>query len=43
VIGHNEAEDRRNYFVTPTGITVVTRDYSLYESPVSSDFLQQQE
>ena len=43
VIGHDQAEDRRNYFVTPSGITVVTRDYSLYESPVSSDFLLQQQ
>ena len=29
-----------NYFVTPSGLTVVTRDYSLYENPVSADFLQ---
>ncbi|HEY0760671.1 MAG TPA: glucose-1-phosphate adenylyltransferase [Acidisarcina sp.] len=41
-IGHDPVEDRRNYFVTPSGLTVVTRDYSLYESPVSSDFLQQE-
>jgi glucose-1-phosphate adenylyltransferase len=40
-IGYDQAEDRRNYFVTPSGLTVVTRDYSLYENPVSSDFLQQ--
>jgi glucose-1-phosphate adenylyltransferase len=40
VIGYNPAEDRRNYFVTPSGLTVVTRDYSLYENPVSPDFMQ---
>jgi glucose-1-phosphate adenylyltransferase len=40
VIGYDQNEDRRNYFVTSTGLTVVTRDYSLYESPVSTDFLQ---
>ncbi len=41
VIGYDTDEDRKNYFVTPSGITVVTRDYSLYENPVSSDFMQQ--
>jgi glucose-1-phosphate adenylyltransferase len=41
VIGYDANEDRRNYFVTPSGITVVTRDYSLYENPVAPDFLQQ--
>ncbi len=35
VIGYDREEDRRNYFVTQTGLTVVTRDYSLYENPVS--------
>jgi glucose-1-phosphate adenylyltransferase len=40
VIGYNPAEDRKNYFVTPSGLTVVTRDYSLYENPVSPDFMQ---
>ncbi|QNI32273.1 glucose-1-phosphate adenylyltransferase [Alloacidobacterium dinghuense] len=40
VIGYDQNEDRRNYFVTPSGLTVVTRDYSLYENPVSADFLQ---
>jgi len=39
VIGYDPVEDRRNYFVTPSGLTVVTRDYSLYENPVASDFL----
>ena len=41
VIGYDENEDRKNYFVTPSGLTVVTRDYSLYENPVSADFLQE--
>jgi glucose-1-phosphate adenylyltransferase len=40
VIGYDQNEDRRNYFVTASGLTVVTRDYSLYESPVAADFLQ---
>jgi glucose-1-phosphate adenylyltransferase len=40
VIGYDQNEDRRNYFVTPSGLTVVTRDYSLYENPVAADFLQ---
>jgi glucose-1-phosphate adenylyltransferase len=40
VIGYNAEEDRKNYFVTPSGITVVTRDYSLYENPVSPEFMQ---
>ena len=38
VIGYDMEEDRRNYFVTETGITVVTRDYSLFESPVAVDY-----
>ncbi len=40
VIGYDQNEDRRHYFVTPSGLTVVTRDYSLYENPVAADFLQ---
>ena len=40
VIGYDPAEDRKNYFVTPSGLTVVTRDYSLYENPVSPEFMQ---
>jgi glucose-1-phosphate adenylyltransferase len=40
VIGYDPVEDRRNYFVTPSGLTIVTRDYSLYENPVSLDFMQ---
>jgi len=26
------------YFLTDSGITVVTRDYSLFESPVTVDY-----
>ncbi|MGB7191372.1 MAG: glucose-1-phosphate adenylyltransferase [Acidobacteriaceae bacterium] len=39
VIGYDQSEDKKNYFVTPSGLTVVTRDYSLYENPVAPDFL----
>lgn len=39
VIGYDQNEDKKNYFVTPGGLTVVTRDYSLYENPVAPDFL----
>ena len=39
VIGYDQNEDRRHYHVTPSGITVVTRDGSLYESPVEPGFL----
>jgi glucose-1-phosphate adenylyltransferase len=39
VIGYDQNEDKKNYFVTPSGLTVVTRDYSLYENPVAPDFL----
>lgn len=38
VIGYDPEEDKRNYFVTESGITVVTRDYSLFESPVAVDY-----
>lgn len=40
VIGYDPAEDKKNYFVSPSGLTVVTRDYSVYENPVSPEFLQ---
>ena len=40
VIGYDTNEDKKHYFVTPSGITVVTRDYSAYENPVSPEFLQ---
>jgi glucose-1-phosphate adenylyltransferase len=38
VIGFDPVEDAKNYVVTETGITVVTRDYSLFESPVAVDY-----
>ena len=40
VIGYDPGEDRKRYFVTPSGITVVTRDGSPYENPVSAEFMQ---
>lgn len=40
VIGYDPAEDKKNYFVSENGLIVVTRDYSVYENPVSPDFLQ---
>jgi glucose-1-phosphate adenylyltransferase len=38
VIGYDAEADKHNYFVTESGITVVTRDYSLFESPVTMDY-----
>jgi glucose-1-phosphate adenylyltransferase len=38
VIGYDTETDRQRYFVTDSGITVVTRDYSLFESPVALDY-----
>jgi glucose-1-phosphate adenylyltransferase len=39
VVGFDPEEDKRNgYIVTAEGITVVTRDYSLFESPVNVDY-----
>ncbi len=38
VIGYDTEVDKQRYFVTETGITVVTRDYSLFESPVAVDY-----
>jgi glucose-1-phosphate adenylyltransferase len=38
IIGYDTEADRQRYFVTDTGITVVTRDYSLFESPVTVDY-----
>ncbi|HSM86169.1 MAG TPA: glucose-1-phosphate adenylyltransferase [Candidatus Limnocylindrales bacterium] len=38
IIGFDPEEDARNYVVTDTGIAVVTRDYSLFESPVAVDY-----
>ena len=40
VIGYDPVEDKRRYFVTPSGLTIVTRDSSLFENPVDPDFLQ---
>jgi glucose-1-phosphate adenylyltransferase len=37
-IGYDVAADKERYFVTETGITVVTRDYSLFENPVTIDY-----
>ncbi|HET9840301.1 MAG TPA: glucose-1-phosphate adenylyltransferase [Candidatus Angelobacter sp.] len=38
VIGFDPEQDAKNYVVTDSGITVVTRDYSLFESPVAVDY-----
>ena len=38
VIGYDTDSDRKKYFVTESGITVVTRDYSLFENPVRVDY-----
>ena len=38
VIGYDTAADRKKYFVTESGITVVTRDYSLFEHPIAADY-----
>ncbi|HEY6349310.1 MAG TPA: glucose-1-phosphate adenylyltransferase [Candidatus Angelobacter sp.] len=38
VIGFDPELDAKNYFVTETGIIVVTRDYSLFENPVTVDY-----
>src|SRR5271166_4766676 len=40
VIGYNPIEDKRRYFVTPSGLTIVTRDASLFENPVDPAFLE---
>jgi glucose-1-phosphate adenylyltransferase len=37
-IGYDPEADRQRYFLTDSGITVVTRDYSLFENPVSVDY-----
>jgi glucose-1-phosphate adenylyltransferase len=37
-IGYDLEADRQRYFVTDSGITVVTRDYSLFESPGNVDY-----
>jgi glucose-1-phosphate adenylyltransferase len=38
IIGFDPEEDAKNYVVTETGITVVTRDFSLFETPVAVDY-----
>jgi glucose-1-phosphate adenylyltransferase len=38
VIGFDTEADRQKYHVTESGITVVTRDYSLFENPVTVDY-----
>lgn len=37
-IGYDVEADKARYFVTETGITVVTRDYSLFENAVTVDY-----
>ena len=37
-IGYDAEADRQRYFVTDSGITVVTRDYSLFENPIEVDY-----
>jgi glucose-1-phosphate adenylyltransferase len=37
-IGYDVDADREQYFVTESGITIVTRDYSLFENPVAVDY-----
>ncbi len=37
-IGYDTEADRQRYFLTESGITVVTRDYSLFENPVTVDY-----
>lgn len=39
VIGYDPVEDKRRYFVTPSGLTIVTREASLFENPVEPEFL----
>ena len=34
VIGYDPEADRKNYFVTESGLTVVARDHSLYENTI---------
>jgi glucose-1-phosphate adenylyltransferase len=38
VIGFDPEQDAKNYVMTESGIAVVTRDYSLFESPVAVDY-----
>jgi glucose-1-phosphate adenylyltransferase len=43
VIGYDPEQDKKSYFVSSGGLTVVTRDYSIYENPVSPAFLQEKQ
>jgi len=38
VIGFDPEEDAKSYIVTENRIAIVTRDYSLFESPVAVDY-----
>jgi glucose-1-phosphate adenylyltransferase len=38
VIGYDPESDSQRYFVTESGITVVTRDYSMFENPITVDY-----
>jgi glucose-1-phosphate adenylyltransferase len=38
VIGYDPESDSQRYLVTESGITVVTRDYSMFENPVAVDY-----
>jgi glucose-1-phosphate adenylyltransferase len=40
VIGYDPVEDKKHYFVTPSGLTIVTRDASLFENPVDPNFFK---
>jgi glucose-1-phosphate adenylyltransferase len=37
-IAYDVGADRQRYFVTETGLTAVTRDYSLFENPVTVNY-----
>jgi glucose-1-phosphate adenylyltransferase len=41
IVGYDPVEDAKRYFVTPSGLTIVTRDESLFENPVDPEFLKQ--
>jgi glucose-1-phosphate adenylyltransferase len=41
VIGYDPVGDKHRYFITPSGLTIVTRDASLFENPVDAEFLEQ--
>jgi glucose-1-phosphate adenylyltransferase len=42
VIGYDREEDKKHYFVTESGLTVVTRDHSLYETPTAPTLIGEQ-